>query len=104
MIAEAIDDIEELANFYYQLVDQRSAENFIDDVFATLQSLETFPESYLSVKDHPDYRRTHLQRHKVTIIYRVDDGVYEVIAIGVFHTLREPSDFTQQLAERLRSL
>jgi plasmid stabilization system protein ParE len=40
-----IQDIEGIADFYLELVDEISAAKFGDDVFATLERLDIFPES-----------------------------------------------------------
>ncbi len=37
-------------------------------------------------------------------VYIVDNGVYEVIAFGVFHAAGKPSEYTQRLVERLKEL
>ena len=37
-------------------------------------------------------------------VYVVDNGVYEVIAFGEFHTAGKPSEYAQRLVERLKEL
>jgi len=41
----ALDDISDIADFYFELVDEESSQRFIDDVFDTITSLDSFPES-----------------------------------------------------------
>ena len=81
----AIDDIEELTNFYLEMVDEASAARFGEDVIDTLQRLDTFPESNTYFDEVNNLRRVHVKNHKVSIVYTIDNGVYEVIAFGAFH-------------------
>jgi hypothetical protein len=37
-------------------------------------------------------------------VYLVDNGVYEVVAVGVFHTSSEPNKQTEDLIERIKKL
>lgn len=76
----AIADIEELVNFYLELVDEASAKRFTDDVLATLQSLDTFPESNMYFDKEHGLRRVQLRHHKVSVVYVVDEGICEVVA------------------------
>lgn len=100
----AIKDIEELADFYLEMVDEVSAVQFSEDVLDTLQHLDTLPESnaYFD-KDH-NLRRAHVKNHKVSIVYTIDDGVYEVIAFGAFHTAGRPNKYIKELVQRLKEL
>lgn len=101
---DAIADIEELANFYFELVGESSAARFTEDVLATLDNLDTFPESNMLFDEEHELRRVQLRYHKVSVVYLVDNGVYEVVAFGVFHTSREPNSYTSRLVDRLKSL
>jgi plasmid stabilization system protein ParE len=101
---DAIADIEELADFYLELVDEESAARFSEDVVATLQNLDTFPESNAYFDEKRGLRRALAKHHKVSVVYLVDNGVYEVVAFGVFHTLGKPSRHTKTLVERLKKL
>ncbi|MEE8701888.1 type II toxin-antitoxin system RelE/ParE family toxin [Bifidobacterium crudilactis] len=94
---DAISDIEELASFYLELVDEVSAERFIEDVLGTLKNLDTFPQSNTYFDEEHGLRRIQLRYHKVSVVYVVDDGVYEVIAFAVFQALREPNSYTCRL-------
>jgi plasmid stabilization system protein ParE len=100
----AIKDIEEIANFYLDMVDEISAARFSDDVIATLESLDTFPESNVYFDKALNLRRVHIRNHKVSVVYIIDGGVYEVVAFGAFHAVGKPSAYTQVLVERLKEL
>ena len=100
----AIQDIEEIADFYLEMVDEVSAAQFSDDVITTIENLDTFPESNAYFDEALNLRRVHVQNHKVSIVYTIDNGVYEVVAFGAFHTTGEPSTYTQVLIERLKEL
>jgi plasmid stabilization system protein ParE len=100
----AIKDIEELADFYLEMVDEASATRFSEDVLDTLQHLDTLPESNAYFDIEHNLRRVHIKNHKVSIIYTIDNGVYEVIAFGAFHTSGQPGRYAKALIERLKEL
>ena len=100
----AIQDIEEIADFYLEIVDEAAAERFSNDVIETLESLDTFPESNAYFDEEYGLRRVHVKNHKVSVVYTIDNGVYEVIAFGAFHTTGEPGTYIQRLVERLKEL
>ena len=100
----AIQDIEEIADFYLEMVDEASAARFSDDVIATLESLDAFPESNAYFDEALNLRRVHVRNHKVSVVYIVDGGVYEVVAFGAFHTAGKPDSYTRVLVERLKEL
>jgi plasmid stabilization system protein ParE len=100
----AIQDIEEIANFYLEMVDAASAARFSDDVIATLESLDTFPESNAYFDKALNLRRVHVRNHKVSVMYIIDDGVYEVVAFVAFHTAAKPGTYTRTLVKRLKEL
>lgn len=100
----AIQDIEEIADFYLEMVDEVSATRFSDDVIATLESLDALPESNAYFDEALNLRRVHVRNHRVSIVYIVDDGIYEVIAFGAFHTSGKPGSYTRALVERLKEL
>jgi plasmid stabilization system protein ParE len=100
----ALNDIEELAGFYLEMVDEASAEKFSDDVVETLESLAAFPEGHAYFDEELGLRRVRLKYHKVSIIYIVENGVYEVVAVGAIHALGEPSKYTERLVERLKTI
>src|ERR1035441_4228617 len=100
----AIQDIEGIADFYLEMVDEASAVRFGDDVVATLESLDTLPESNAYFDETLNLRRVHVRNHKVSVVYTIDDGVYEVVAFGAFHAAGKPSKYTQILVERLKEL
>ena len=98
----ALEDIEEIAAFYADLVDYESAERFRADLQATLKSLETLPERHAYWDEESKLRRANLKDHKVSIIYTVDNGVYEVIAIATFHNLENPKKHNEIIGDRVR--
>jgi plasmid stabilization system protein ParE len=100
----AIKDIEKLAEFYFELIGEESAAKFADDVIATLESLDTFPEKNSFFDKEHNLRRVLVRNHKVSVVYIVDNGVYEVVAFGAFHTSGEPSKYTEELISRLKVL
>ena len=100
----AIQDLEELADFYLEMVDEASAARFSEDVLDTLQRLDTLPEGNAYFDEDHKLRRVHVKNHKVSIVYTVDNGVYEVIAFGAFHTSGQPSKYVTELVERLKEL
>jgi len=81
----ALDDISDIADFYFELVDEESSQRFINDVFDTITSLDSFPESNAYFDEEHGLRRVRVRNHKVSVVYIVDNGVYEVIAFGAFH-------------------
>jgi plasmid stabilization system protein ParE len=100
----AIEDIEMIADFYMELVDEDSAVKFTEDVIATIESLDTFPEGNAYFDEEHGLRRVRLKHHKVSVVYLVDNGVYEVVAFSVFHSSAEPNKYTQRIVERLKRL
>jgi plasmid stabilization system protein ParE len=100
----AIKDIEEIANFYLEMVNEASAARFSDDVITTLESLDTFPESNAYFDKSLNLRRVHVRNHKVSVMYLIVDGVYEVVAFGAFHTAAKPGTYTNALVTRLKAL
>lgn len=100
----AIQDIEEIADFYLEMIDEASAAQFSDDVVATLENLNTFPEGNAYFDEKLNLRRVHIRNHKISVVYVVDNGVYEVVAFGAFHTASSPANYTKILVERLKEL
>lgn len=98
----AISDIEELANFYLELVDADSAARFSEDAIATIENLQSFPQGHAYWDKTHNLRRTNLKHHKVTVIFTVDNDVFEVIAIGSFHSLNNPTKYHDTIIDRLR--
>ena len=93
-------DIEDLMDFYADLVDDESADKFRDEVFATIASLDTFPEGNPLWLDQPNLHRVNLKKHRICIIYKVKKAVLEVVAIAVFHSLRNPRKLRAEIRER----
>ncbi len=86
------------------MVDEVSAARFSADVIATLESLDAFPEGNAYFDEALDLRRVHVRNHKVSIVYTIDNGVYEVVAFGAFHAASKPGIYTQAPLERLKEL
>jgi hypothetical protein len=86
------------------MVDEASAERFSENVLNTLQHLDTLPESNAYFDKEHNLRRVHVKNHKVSIVYTIVNGVYEVIAFGAFHTAGQPSKYAKELVERLKEL
>lgn len=70
----------------------------------TLEKLDTLPEGNAYFDKAHNLRRVRVKNYKVSVVYIVDNGVYEVIAFGVFHTAGEPSVYAHRLVERLKEL
>ena len=104
IISSAIKDIEELADFYYELVGEESAANFSDAIIDTIENLDTLPEANSYFDKEHNIRRVLVKGYKVSVVYIVDKGIYEVIAFGAFHTSGEPSNYSQKLVQRLKEL
>lgn len=77
---------------------------FGEDVLATLESLDTFPEMNTRFNNELDLRRVNVRNHKVSIVYLIDNGVYEVVAFGAFHAASKPNTYTNMLIARLKEL
>ncbi len=96
----ALADIEEIANFYADLVDVTAAEKFEDDAFETVKSLQTFPERTIYWDEELKLHRVNLKNHKVSVIYTVDNDVFEVVAIATFHALQQPNKHFESIKKR----
>jgi plasmid stabilization system protein ParE len=99
----AQEDIDDLADFYEDLVDKASADRFENDAFETINSLDTFPEGNPYWDEELDLRRVNLKKHKVSVVYTTDNDKFEVVAIATFHALQKPSKYSEQIIERLES-
>ncbi|WP_415449134.1 type II toxin-antitoxin system RelE/ParE family toxin [Bifidobacterium sp.] len=100
----ATSDIEDLVEFYLDLVDVDSARRFTDDLYETLYRLDVFPEGNAYFDEEHNLRRTHLRNHNVSIVFIVDDGIYQVVAIGAYHSLSHSNEYTRKIIDRIRSL
>ena len=100
----ALKDIEELAEFYLELVGEESASKFSDAIIETIENLDSFPEANTYFDKEHNLRRVLVKNYKVSVVYIVDGGVYEVVAFGAFHTSGKPSVYTKKLIQRLKSL
>ncbi len=101
---DAENDIAELMAFYEELVDTKSATKFLDEAIETLTSLQNSPRSNAVFKDHPDVRKIQMKNHKVAVVYIVDDGRLEVIAVRAYHQMQNPAYYQESVRARIRKL
>ncbi|RTK94675.1 type II toxin-antitoxin system RelE/ParE family toxin [Candidatus Saccharibacteria bacterium] len=101
---DAENDIAELMAFYEELVDTESATKFFDEAMETLANLQSLPRARAVFKDNPDIYRVQMEKHKVAIVYLVDDGRLEVIAIRAYHQMQDPAQYQESVRERIRKL
>jgi len=100
----AIQDAEDLALFYLEIAGEESADKFSTAVVEALETLADLPESNSYFDEENNLRRVRIKGHNVSIVYIIDNGVYEVIAIGVIHTASKPSKYMKNLNDRLSDL
>lgn len=101
---DAENDIAELMAFYEELVDAESATKFFDEAMATVENLGKLPRAKAVFKDDPDVRKVQMENHKVAIVYLVDDGLFEVIAVRAYHQMQNPTQYQESVRERIRKL
>lgn len=101
---EAENDIAELMAFYEELVDVESATRFFNDAMATVANLANMPRTNAVFKSDLDVRKVQIQNHKVAIVYIVDDGRFEVIAVRAYHQMQNPAQYQESVRERIRKL
>lgn len=101
---DAENDIAELMAFYEELVDTESATKFLDEAVETVASLQNLPWSNAVFKDDPDVRKIQMKNHKVAVIYLVDDGRFEVIAVRAYHQMQKPTQYQESIRERIRKI
>jgi plasmid stabilization system protein ParE len=96
-------DINSISYFFYDLIGLDSAEKFIDSLYSTLEKLEKNPRMNKRLSDNylENIRRVHLPKHKVCIIYKIDDYKLKVIAIATWHILQNPKNLQSILNKRL---
>ena len=99
---DAENDIAELMAFYEELVDAESAIRFFDEAMETLAGLEKLPRTNAVFKDNPDVRKVQMANHKVAVVYLIDDGRFEVIAVRAYHQMQNPSQYQESVRERIR--
>lgn len=100
---DALKDLEELSAYYLDLVDDESASKFEDDASQTINSLNSLPNSNPIFNSELNVRKVALKDHKVAVIYITRDEELEVIAIRAFHQLKDPAEYTRDLAERIKN-
>lgn len=101
---DAENDIAELMAFYEELVDAKSATRFFHEAMETVASLQNLPQSNPALKDNPDVRKIQMKNRKVAIVYLVDDGRFEVIAVRAYHQMQDPAQYRISVRERIRNL
>lgn len=101
---DAENDIAELMAFYEELVDVESATKFFDEAMETVANLENLPRANAVFKNDPDVRKVQMEHHKVAIVYLVDDGRFEVIAVRAYHQMQDPFRYQESVRERIRKL
>lgn len=101
---DAENDIAELMAFYEELVDAESAVKFLDEAMETVANLENLPQANAIFKDDPSVRKVQMENHKVAIVYLVDDGRFEVIAVRAYHQMQNPAQYQESVRERIRKL
>lgn len=101
---DAENDIAELMAFYEELVDTESATRFFNEAMEAVANLENLPRANAVFKDNPDIRKVQMENHKVAIVYLVDDGRLEVIAVRAYHQMQNPTEYQESVRERIRKL
>jgi len=100
---EAAKDIADLRAYYEDLVDTSSAKRFQAAAYATVKKLEVFPERYPIFDEANGVRRVNMDKHKVAILYIIDNYQLEVVAVQVFHELQDPDNYREMLSERVKA-
>lgn len=101
---DAENDIAELMAFYEELVDAESAVKFFNEAMETIGGLEDLPRANAVFKEDPDVRKVQMENHKVAIVYLVDDGRFEVIAVRAYHQMQNPAQYQESVRARIRRL
>ncbi len=101
---DAENDIAELMAFYEELVDAESATRFFGDAMATVADLANLPRANAVFKNDLEVRKVQVRNHKVAIVYIVDDGRFEVIAVRAYHQMQNPMQYQESVRERIRKL
>lgn len=99
---DAENDIAELMAFYEELVDAESAMKFFEEAMKTVANLQNLPRTNAVFKDDPDVRKIQMKNHKVAVVYIVDDGRLEVIAVRAYHQMQNPASYQESVRERIR--
>ena len=90
--------------FYSELVDDESAMSFFNEAMATVEKLQTMPYSNPEFLDDPDVRKIIMKQRKVAIVYLIDDGSLEVVAVRAYHQMQAPAAYQQSVVERIRKV
>jgi plasmid stabilization system protein ParE len=97
----AREDIALLSDFYYDSAGEEAAIRFESAAETMIDSLSSWPRSHAIWGDNDTIRKVNLPKHKVAVIYRIDDNMLEVIAVAAYHTLQDPIRIDKLIAERL---
>lgn len=101
---DAENDIAGLMAFYEELVDTESATRFFNEAMETVANLENLPRANAVFKDDPDVRKVQMENHKVAIVYLVDDGRFEAVAVRAYHQMQNPAQYQESVRARIRRL
>lgn len=99
------EDIADLVMYFADLAGgDEYGERLANEIYATIESLKTFPNGNPMWDNDPTVRRVNLKKRRVAIIYVVNDDELEVIAAQVFHALGEPKRVQKLIRERLGTI
>jgi hypothetical protein len=104
LLDEVDRDIDELSDFYRDMVDDASAERFEGAFEEMIKSLGYWSRSNKMFENDDRVRRRDMASHKVAVIYVIDDEVCEVIAVKAFHFLSDDIALRKMVDERLELL
>ncbi|GHT81812.1 hypothetical protein FACS1894125_3330 [Actinomycetota bacterium] len=102
VLDEANKDIEDLIGFYNDCAGPDSAARFQGAAETLLSALTFWPKSHQIWENEENVRRINFPKHKVSIVYRIDDNYYEVIAVAAFHTLADPDKVKKLVDDRTK--
>jgi hypothetical protein len=85
-------------------MEKKSEKQFVINVDETLSALDTLPNALPFWREELGLRRINLKRHKITVVFKAYDNVYEVMAIAAFHALQKPNKYSKKIVERFKKL
>lgn len=77
----------EQAFFYYDLISNKVADNFLVELQNCLNSIEKNPEIYQIIKNN--FRQAPLKKYPYVVIYSIEKR-QKVLVLSIFHTSRNP--------------
>jgi plasmid stabilization system protein ParE len=102
ILDEANKDIEDLIGFYNDCAGPDSAARFQGAAETLLSALTFWPRSHKIWDNDEKIRRVNFPKHKASVVYRIDDDYYEVIAVAAFHTLQDPKKIDHLISSRVK--